>query len=129
MSLRLGLFAVLVCVATGTQAKGQFYGTGGFGNSGLGGQVTGYGYGSPAFYSPFATFPYPNGGYVGNYYSGPGSLNPLFGLGLTPLAVQSALSEISLRRPSPSTVSLPSNEVVTVPAGDFRTYTYRIYRR
>jgi hypothetical protein len=68
------------------------YGYAGYGYPAYGYAVPGYGYGTPGF------------GY-GNFYSYPGFspygysaayANPLFGVGLTPLGVQSALAERNL---------------------------------
>jgi len=69
-------------------------GLGGYG-SGYPGLGFGYGYGYPA-YGPapaYAAYPYygPPGFLAG--YTGPGSVNPYFSVGLSPLAVQSALGE------------------------------------
>jgi hypothetical protein len=56
--------------------------------------VPGYGYGVPVYGYPYSGLNYPGYGYPGYYPFGPsGALNPLFGLGLTPLGVQSALAE------------------------------------
>lgn len=63
----------------------------GFGYPGFGYGGYGFGYGGPGvtIAGPYAPYGYPYG--YGGY--GPGALNPLFGLGLTPLGVNSALTE------------------------------------
>jgi hypothetical protein len=72
------------------------YGYPGYGNFGFGYPGFGYGYfgGFPAYgYGYGFGFDYP--GYASMPFGpfGPGYSNPLFGLGLTPLGVQSALGE------------------------------------
>jgi hypothetical protein len=73
---------------------GYGYGVPGYG---YGVPVYGYGYGVPVYGSTYSGLNYPDYGYPGYFPLGPsGAQNPLFGLGLTPLGVQSALTERSL---------------------------------
>jgi hypothetical protein len=76
----------------------------GYGYPGVGYGGFGYGYGYPAVGYGFGGglgypvgLPSPAYGYYGGPYgygiSGPGAFNPLFGMGLTPLGVQSAQAE------------------------------------
>lgn len=84
------------------------YGYGGFGYgypgyAGYGFGGFGYGYGNPGFGYGYPTVGYPVGlpapmyGYYGGGYGfgygGPGAFNPLFGVGMTPLGLQSYLAE------------------------------------
>jgi hypothetical protein len=82
----------------GNGPGGYPYTLGGYGNYGYG---AGFG-AANAVYPPYM-YGYPAYGFPPGYglgmgygWTGPGSSNPLFGLGLTPLGVQSALSERSL---------------------------------
>jgi hypothetical protein len=93
---------VLLAVLTPTSKAqiigypGLGYGYPGYGYGFMGFGYPGYGYG---FFGGFpaygfdAGFGYPSYAYVPYGPFGPGSTNPLFGLGLTPLGVQSALGE------------------------------------
>jgi hypothetical protein len=65
------------------------YGGIGYGGVGYGYPGYGYGYGYPGY--GYAGYGY--GGYGGYPLIPPGIFNPLFGLGLSPLGVQSALTE------------------------------------
>ena len=157
MARQLGFVALVILATSTASARGQFlggmgmggmgyggmggmgyggmvYGGGGFGGYGYGGPFVGngFGFGYPGFGVPFAAFPYPVATGNGNFYTGPGSFNPFFGMGLTPLGVDSFLGEMSLRRPPaarPTAVSPQQGTTVTVPGSGSRTYTYRIYRQ
>lgn len=146
MARRLGFFALIAIATSCSPVRGQFpggFGGGGFGGGGFGGYGYpgvggpyvgfGYGYGYPGFGLPYASFPFPVATGSGNFYTGPGSYNPLFGMGTTPLAVDSFLGEMALRRPRvvapPAVISGQPSAIVTVPGSGSRTYTYRIYRQ
>ncbi|AGA28855.1 hypothetical protein [Singulisphaera acidiphila] len=122
--IRILAFAFLVLTVPATRSSAQAYGYG-YGYPGFG-----YGYGYPGFgygygYPSMGYYGYGGGlgfglglgygysptsyGYFGNAYppglqapfiSGVGDTNPLMGLGLTPLGVQSALAEGTLLRGS-----------------------------
>ena len=66
----------------------------GYGN-GFGGGYGGAGVAYPPYLYGYPAYGYPPGYGLGMGYgwTGPGSSNPLFGVGMTPLGVQSALSE------------------------------------
>ena len=149
MARRIGFLAMTVIAITiaSAPARGQFFG--GMGYGGYGGPFVGagYSYGYPIGL-PYAAFPFPVATGFGNFSTGPGSFNPLFGMGLTPLAVGSFLGETSLRRPQTAqptpiasqpqrqptasqqgaTSSQPST-TVTLPGRGSRTYTYKIIRQ
>jgi hypothetical protein len=98
-------------IASAAPAHAQYFGYGGYGYPGFGfggypgfgygGYGLGYGgYGYPGYdfgYNGFG-FGAPVAGLPYTYYAGYNSpyLNPLFGVGLTPLGAQSALAEIYL---------------------------------
>lgn len=116
---RASALALLFLTVPATRSEAQFFGYGGYGYPGYGfgyggfgapGAVYGYGFvpgavggfGGPFGYgvAPGYGFAVPgaNFGSLGNPYgaplgTGPGDVNPLLGLGLTPLGVQSALTE------------------------------------
>jgi hypothetical protein len=103
------------------------YGYGGLGGDGYGG----YGYGSQAYgYGGLGGYGYPGygygvlsglspGGYLPYGYSGPGSVNPYFSVGMTPLAVQGAVNQRDLTgrtvsRPAPVSQAVVSEERYTM---------------
>jgi hypothetical protein len=73
------------------------YGYGGYGGFGIGYPGYGYGFGYPAYGYGYGGLGYGYGGFGYGGYGYPtiptGLFNPLFGVGLTPLAVQSAVTE------------------------------------
>ncbi len=88
----------------GYPAMGYGYGGMGYGFGGMGygypGMGIGYygGYGYPGYGFGYPGFGYPGFGYSGYGYGSaglysPGLMNPLFGVGLTPLGVQSYMYE------------------------------------
>jgi hypothetical protein len=136
MFRRLALVTVFVLLAGTAQAQwpvGMPFGAGnnfaggygatfpGFRPWGLAGNYPSFGY--PSFGYPLVgPFGFGNGGFYSTFPygpSGPGDLNPLFGLGTTPLAVQSALNEGTIRR-------FQVGQTMTMPASGNRTYTYKI---
>ncbi len=138
--------AILLGCCAGKSAQAQFFGPppiyGGFGGGfggfggGFGGFGGGYGgfggYGNfgplPFSPTPFPFTPVPPFGYFGGI-----GTHPLYGMGLTPIGVQSALGELSLRNRSmlppvstqpPLPFSPGSTMTITAPGG--RSYSYRI---
>jgi hypothetical protein len=139
---RIVAFALLVLIVPASRSQAQGYGYGAYGYPGYGygyggpgfgyGYGAGYGYGYPVggYYGYGGAFGFGLGvgysyppvsyNYFGNGYpgvqaplvSGVGDLNPLFGLGLTPLGVQSALAERNLIN-----ASRPRNPGISVGAG------------
>ncbi|SIN72921.1 hypothetical protein SAMN05444166_0483 [Singulisphaera sp. GP187] len=114
--IRILALALLVLIVPATRSRAQGFGYGGYGYPGYG---FGYGYGFPpgGYYGYGGALGFGGGlgfgyvptsyGYFGNAYppglqapliSGVGDTNPLMGLGLTPLGVQSALAEGTLLR-------------------------------
>jgi hypothetical protein len=84
----------------GFPGVGYGYGYPGVGYGyGLPGVSFGYGYGYPGVGYGYAGYAYAYPGFRPYITAGtgPGAFNPLFGLGLSPLGVQSALTEASMR--------------------------------
>ena len=124
---------------------GMGYGYPGFGYGGYG--YGGYGYGLPVGGSGYG-YGYPGFGY-GYFPFLPGLSNPLFGVGMTPLGVQSALFETNVlgrgRPANPAVTVLPyrttavdppannppartSITAAAAPAGRTTAYRYNYYR-
>jgi hypothetical protein len=122
---RIWALAFLVLLVPATRSHAQFFG---YGNYGYGYPGFGYGYGYPPV--GYNGYGYGGGlgfglglgygynptsyGYFGNAYppgllapiiSGVGDTNPLMGVGLTPLGVQSALAEGTLLRGSRASIA------------------------
>ena len=105
MVVALALVAVLAVGLGASSASAQYYNPPGFGFGnppGIGYGYPGMGYGGYGYGYPGLGFGYGGFAYGAGYggltpytsgFTAPGTYNPLFGLGLTPLGVQSAMAE------------------------------------